>query len=426
MGIDRPGGTDTRTENVEKSPTKDHPPAPPPDRPGSPGQPSRLESLRAAREAQEARRAESGLGRSKEQKAGSEQHDERGGEAAGSGSGESSGKNTEATEPAPPDERGEPPNLTDSDEPGPEADTEPSGDGRSGESRLVPPETDAPRPDAPTEQRVGEDEPEAAGASQPDVHVPDSEDGDALQSPFSEETVQAESATSGESAREREQASEHGRPEHWLDQPNRPPKLETTRPYDKPGGLTRPDTQHQRDIEDSVPKTADGSPQTFPDPRDRWSQLVNDGGPSADPLRGNNCLDCSLSLMSTWHGEPVVSAPRFPDRKPDGTLDQWTGESGGLKRAERWLDHEYENMGPPAQGFQSIEDKLRAGGHGSSANIVNSWRHGGAHAWNAVNYNDEVLWVDTQTSKVDQKPLYDTANINGVWAIVIDKEGNKL
>src|SRR5690606_26706460 len=60
VGIDRPGGTDTRTENVEKPPAEDQPPAPPPDRPGSPGQPSRLESLRAAREAQEARRTETG------------------------------------------------------------------------------------------------------------------------------------------------------------------------------------------------------------------------------------------------------------------------------------------------------------------------------------------------------------------------------
>ena len=77
VGIDRPGGTDTRTENVEKSPAEDQPPAPPPDRPGSPGQPSRLESLRAAREAQEARRTETGAPQTAPQETGAEQRDER-------------------------------------------------------------------------------------------------------------------------------------------------------------------------------------------------------------------------------------------------------------------------------------------------------------------------------------------------------------
>ncbi|MFG2243727.1 hypothetical protein [Spirillospora sp. NPDC048823] len=77
MGIDRPGGTDTRAENVEKPPAEDRPPAPPPDRPGSPGQPSRLESLRAAREAQEARRAETATQQTDTQDTGTEQPDER-------------------------------------------------------------------------------------------------------------------------------------------------------------------------------------------------------------------------------------------------------------------------------------------------------------------------------------------------------------
>lgn len=233
-------------------------------------------------------------------------------------------------------------------------------------------------------------------------------------------------AVQEKAAQEQTQAIESNRPEGWLDRPNRPPTLETTRPYDQAGGLTRPDPHHQRDVEDTVPKLPDGNPEPFPDPRDRWSSLVNDGGPTADPLRGNNCLDCSLSLISTWHGEPAVSAPRYPDRQPDGSLDRWTGESGGMKRAERWLDHEYEHLGAPTQGFQSIEDKLRAGGHGSAANIVNTWRTGGAHAWNAVNYNGEVLWVDSQTSKVDHKPLYATGRIGDVWAVVIDKEGKAL
>ncbi|WP_424923527.1 hypothetical protein [Actinomadura bangladeshensis] len=33
-------------------------------------------------------------------------------------------------------------------------------------------------------------------------------------------------------------------------------------------------------------------------------------------------MDCSPSLISTGHGEPAVSAPRYPDRQPDGSLDR--------------------------------------------------------------------------------------------------------
>lgn len=202
--------------------------------------------------------------------------------------------------------------------------------------------------------------------------------------------------------------------------------LDETRPYDCWGGLTRPSPEHQSRVAESVPREADGSPTRFPDPRKKWSAVINDGGPSADPLRGNNCLDCSLSLISTWHGEPRVSAPRFPDRSVKGQIDIWSGEGEGPARAARWLGHSYQHLGTPEESFRRIERKLRKGGHGAAADIVTSWKEGGSHAWNAVNYKGKIVWIDTQVAQTSSRPLYPTDDVDEVWAIVLDEKGKRL
>ncbi|RKS69077.1 hypothetical protein BZB76_6216 [Actinomadura pelletieri DSM 43383] len=53
MGVEQGSGTDTRTENSDKSSSSERPYTPPADNPGSPEQPSRLESRARAREAQQ-------------------------------------------------------------------------------------------------------------------------------------------------------------------------------------------------------------------------------------------------------------------------------------------------------------------------------------------------------------------------------------
>jgi hypothetical protein len=211
----------------------------------------------------------------------------------------------------------------------------------------------------------------------------------------------------------------------WLDGPDRP-DLASTRPYDQDGGLVHPDPVHQRELEDAVPGQEDGIPERFPEPRQRWPELINDGGPSADPTRANNCLDCSLSLISTWHGQPEVAAPRFPDHKQDGSLDTWLGEANGPERAEEWLGQKYEYLGGPDGAQREIARRLDAGGHGSSAAIITAWKEGGSHAWNAMNYHGDILWVDSQVGRVDAGPLYATEDIDRVWAITMDREGKKL
>jgi hypothetical protein len=190
--------------------------------------------------------------------------------------------------------------------------------------------------------------------------------------------------------------------------------------------LVQPDPVHQRELEDAVPRHEDGVPEHFPEPGQRWSELINDGGPAADPLRGNNCLDCSLSLISSWHGQPEVAAPRFPDQKPDGSLETRLGEANGPKRAEEWLGQNYEYLGGADDAQQEIARRLGAGGHGSSAAIITAWKEGGSHAWNAVNYHGDILWVDSQVSRVGTEPIFAVEDIDKVWAITMDREGKKL
>ncbi|TDB88709.1 hypothetical protein [Actinomadura sp. 7K534] len=194
MGTDRPGGTDTRAENVEKPPAEDRPPAPPPDRPGSPGQPSRLESLRAAREAQEARRAETGTQQTAPQETDAEQREEREenkGESSpaksadegqdartepttpegtsvdgetGPGTDEGSGERDQETDrpesetgQARLDGHGEQPYAAGAGELAPETGTEPRGEVRDDDKTADEPAGE--KPDAPAEPQNAEDQP---------------------------------------------------------------------------------------------------------------------------------------------------------------------------------------------------------------------------------------------------------------------------
>jgi hypothetical protein len=212
----------------------------------------------------------------------------------------------------------------------------------------------------------------------------------------------------------------------WLQRPDRPPGLPSTRPYDRAGGLARPASGDQRALEDAVPAGEDGRHELFPAPRERWAGLVNDGGPEADRFRGNNCLDCSLSLISTFHGRPEVAAPSHPDRTPGGRPAPLSGEAGGTDRAEQWLGHAYEDLGAAEEGCQAIADKLRQGGHGSAAAIISTWHNGGSHAWNAVNHHGEITWIDSQVARIGPDPVHPPARIAEMWAIVIDQEGKRL
>jgi hypothetical protein len=202
----------------------------------------------------------------------------------------------------------------------------------------------------------------------------------------------------------------------WFDRGGRPPRLDEARPYGRPGGLAKPDPQTQEDLAQAVLGR-------FPDPRGTWIRLINAGGPSEDPFRSPNAVDCALAMLSTWHGEPMVSAPTLPeyDRVGKPVL---TGETGGVARAEQWLGHRFEFVGIGRRAYVAIAHRLIAGGHGAAAMLITRWPTGGSHAWNAVNRRGEILWIDAQRGHMAVEPLYE--DVTGVFCVIIDHEGRRL
>lgn len=201
----------------------------------------------------------------------------------------------------------------------------------------------------------------------------------------------------------------------WFDWPHRPPRLAESRPYDAPGGLARPDPQVEQDLVLAVEPGV-----RFPDPRGTWVRLINGGGPADDPFRASNAADCALSVLSTWHGEPAAAAPRTPGYDAIGR-PLLTGETGSTARMERWAGQRFQYAGQGRHAYPMLAHRLREAGHGASAIIVVRWPAGGSHAWNAVNYQDEIIWIDAQRGHMAVEPLYTT--VTGVFCIILDRQG---
>ncbi|WP_310740588.1 toxin glutamine deamidase domain-containing protein [Microbispora sp. H10885] len=202
----------------------------------------------------------------------------------------------------------------------------------------------------------------------------------------------------------------------WLDGPDRPRRLEETRTYGRPGGLAEADPDGQASLAQAV----NGR---FPDPRGTWIRLINAEGPTEDAFRSNNAVDCALSVMSTWHGEPVVAARRHPEYDPSGR-PLLTGETGGVARAEEWLGHRFEYVGHGRRAYVAVAQRLIFGGHGAAAVLITRWAGGGSHAWNAVNCRGEVVWIDAQRGHMAVDPPYE--DVTGVFAVVVDRQGRRL
>ena len=136
------------------------------------------------------------------------------------------------------------------------------------------------------------------------------------------------------------------------------------------------DPAYQSAVEDALRDSA-GEYARHADPRTNdYGNLINDGGPAVDG-RSNNCLDCSLSALSSFRGEPTVAAPRFLDELPDGSIDRTSGEQNGLNRAANWLGRgllEFPGQKLPDQ-FNLLHQYIDHLGPGSAALVVNGW-HG--------------------------------------------------
>lgn len=154
---------------------------------------------------------------------------------------------------------------------------------------------------------------------------------------------------------------------------------------------------------DPVPATL----KAFSNPKN-FTLWVNDGG-SSQPGRGVNCADCARAVEVSWRGHPQVSAARGQD---------FEGES--FQRIEGWLGAPLENT-----NFHEIGNRLSDMRHGASAYVVVTWKGGGGHAFNAVNYNDIVYFIDAQPTggAVDVWPPkatspgygFDEAHVNNVY-----------
>ncbi|MER6093492.1 toxin glutamine deamidase domain-containing protein [Streptomyces bluensis] len=196
-----------------------------------------------------------------------------------------------------------------------------------------------------------------------------------------------------------------------------PTPASDTRNTNPPGGVTDPTRAEQDALENSVPRDENGDPTRPPDPADgRWVERINGEGRDA-PGRNNNCVDTALSTVDTYAGNPTAAGARTPDLDADGNPSD-RGEKGGRDRIENTLGTRFRDLGNGRDAFNRLENALRDSGHGSQAVIITQDANGRAHAWNAVNHNGKITYIDAQTGQQSSKPLH--SGNNGVFAIPLD------
>ncbi|MFF2629575.1 toxin glutamine deamidase domain-containing protein, partial [Kitasatospora griseola] len=189
------------------------------------------------------------------------------------------------------------------------------------------------------------------------------------------------------------------------------------RPLGGPGGLFEPDARDHERVRDAVPQHPDGTPQRHPDPHDGdWPGAINGHDPNG-PGRTNNCVDVALATVDTYSGHPTPAAARTPDHDGDGNPSP-LGERGGRDRIENALGARFSDFGDGPDAYRRLEDALRKNGHGAQAVIITTDRDGRSHAWNAVNHQGRITYLDAQTGRRSDQPLHDGSN--GVFAVPLD------
>ncbi|WP_329521792.1 toxin glutamine deamidase domain-containing protein [Spirillospora sp. NBC_01491] len=147
--------------------------------------------------------------------------------------------------------------------------------------------------------------------------------------------------------------------------------------------------------------------------------------PQLEQSRTSNALECALSFIQTWNGNPQAAGTiAYHPQDPLGML---CGEVGGRDRAEQVLGAAFRYIGPDASALDAIGERLRVLGHGHCALIVNGWRPEegtGTHAWNACNHEGRITWMDANRGERSTTPLY--PQVYGVWAIIVDSDGRGM
>ncbi|MEV7117324.1 toxin glutamine deamidase domain-containing protein, partial [Kitasatospora griseola] len=194
------------------------------------------------------------------------------------------------------------------------------------------------------------------------------------------------------------------------------PRATDKRPIDQPGGLKEPTAHDRQRIEDAVPHDENGKPRTHPDPLEGdWVKQLNGDGHRA-PGRNNNCADAALSFKDTYDGHPTPAAPRVENNG--------AGEKGGRDRIEQSLGGRFEHQGAGPDGHAKLQDTLLTSGPGSQALIISTDGEGRSHAWNVVNQDGKIVYVDPQMGRTSDKPLY--AGEGGLFAVPLKSDGTAL
>ncbi|MFM9373748.1 toxin glutamine deamidase domain-containing protein [Streptomyces sp. Da 82-17] len=203
------------------------------------------------------------------------------------------------------------------------------------------------------------------------------------------------------------------------DSKSEPTPASSTRDNTPPGGVNDPSRAEQNALENSVPRDENGDPTRPPNPNDGdWVERINGDGRDA-PGRSNNCVDTALSTVDTYAGNPTAAGARTPDLDADGNPSD-RGERGGRDRIENTLGARFSDMGNGRDAYNRLENTLRNSGHGSQAVIITQDANGRAHAWNAVNHNGKITYIDAQTGQRSPHPLH--SGKNGVFAIPLDSD----
>ncbi|MDI3420749.1 toxin glutamine deamidase domain-containing protein [Streptomyces luteolus] len=203
------------------------------------------------------------------------------------------------------------------------------------------------------------------------------------------------------------------------DSKSEPTPASSTRDNTPPGGVNDPSRTEQNALENSVPRDENGDPTRPPNPNDgNWVERINGDGRDA-PGRNNNCVDTALSTVDTYAGNPTAAGARTPDLDADGNPSD-RGERGGRDRIENTLGARFNDMGNGRDAYNRLENTLRNSGHGSQAVIITQDANGRAHAWNAVNHNGKITYIDAQTGQRSPHPLH--SGKNGVFAIPLDSD----
>ena len=167
------------------------------------------------------------------------------------------------------------------------------------------------------------------------------------------------------------------------------------------------------------------------DPFQDPSATVEHINPLYDPECGDdpytvNCADCARCFEATWRGLEQEAAGRAVQLDEQGGLEV-AGEAS--EQTEEWAHEEFELVRAP-----ELRSALEAGGHGSSAIVHSTWEGTmpGGHAYNVVNFEGQIITVDSQEGKVfeysDREIYADLETMPRVShrAIVWDSKGRRI